>query len=305
VLVHRVRDRRAVVSPPTFSWRQHPASSVSCPGSALLFNRIACRLEAVPKQLGRALARLVMTTEDRATLERWTARRTGSRMASGDAPQPLPEVVAFYARGLEDQRLSRDAGLLERYRTQELLLRYLPPPPAVVLDIGGGTGPNARWLAARGYAVHLIDPVLPHLEPSAHARRRRRGSLLPAFTTEKRRPECSSDQVDAVLLYGPLYHLPERSDRLRALREARRVPRTEGLLLTAAISRFASALDGLVSHFFADPRYAPTAGRIWRTASIAVNRMDRISQPRACTDPKRVGRRHDRRRLRSDERSGN
>jgi hypothetical protein len=43
-------------------------------------------------------------------------------MASGDAPQPLPEVVAFYARGLEDQRLSRDAGLLERYRTQELLL---------------------------------------------------------------------------------------------------------------------------------------------------------------------------------------
>jgi hypothetical protein len=38
-------------------------------------------------------------------------------MASGDAPQPLPEVVAFYARGLEDQRLSRDAGL---HRPQEL-----------------------------------------------------------------------------------------------------------------------------------------------------------------------------------------
>ncbi len=28
-------------------------------------------------------------------------------------------------------------------------------------------------------------------------------------------------------------------------------------MLVAAISRFASALDGLVSHFFADPRYAP------------------------------------------------
>ena len=34
-------------------------------------------------------------------------------MVSGDTPQPLPEVLAFYARGMEDERLSREEGLLE------------------------------------------------------------------------------------------------------------------------------------------------------------------------------------------------
>jgi hypothetical protein len=28
--------------------------------------------------------------------------------------------------------------VLERVRTQELLARFLPPPPATVLDVGGG-----------------------------------------------------------------------------------------------------------------------------------------------------------------------
>ncbi len=51
--------------------------------------------------------------------------------------------------------------------------------------------------------------------------------------------------MDAVLLLGPLYHLPERADRLAALAEARRVLRPGGVVFAAAISRFASMLDGL------------------------------------------------------------
>src|SRR5437870_12160483 len=106
---------------------------------------------------------------NRRRLDSSTGFALGSCMASGDSPQPLPEVLAFYARGLEDRRLRGEEGLLERYRTQELLLRYLPPPPAVVLDVGGGPGHYALWLAALGYEVHLVDPVPLHLE---QARRR-------------------------------------------------------------------------------------------------------------------------------------
>src|SRR5207249_7320982 len=47
----------------------------------------------------------------------------------------------------------------------------------------------------------------------------------------------------------------ERSDRIRALNEACRVLGSNGVVLAAAISRFASALDGLARHFFSDPRY--------------------------------------------------
>jgi SAM-dependent methyltransferase len=52
--------------------------------------------------------------------------------------------------------------------------------------------------------------------------------------------------VDAVLLLGPIYHLRERSDRVQALREARRIARAHGVVYVAAISRWAARLDGIL-----------------------------------------------------------
>jgi ubiquinone/menaquinone biosynthesis C-methylase UbiE len=67
--------------------------------------------------------------------------------------------------------------------------------------------------------------------------------------------EIAAGVADAVLLLGPLYHLTERSDRIQALREARRILRPGGILLAAAISRFASLIDGLSSGFFRDAAF--------------------------------------------------
>ncbi len=69
-------------------------------------------------------------------------------------PELSPAVLAFYRdRYDEEQRLvSSPHGQLEFRRTQQLLRRYLPPPPAAsVLDVGGGTGIHARWLAQDGF----------------------------------------------------------------------------------------------------------------------------------------------------------
>jgi SAM-dependent methyltransferase len=64
-----------------------------------------------------------------------------------------------------------------------------------------------------------------------------------------------------VLLLGPLYHLTEAVDRSRALNEARRVLKPGGQLFAAAISRWASALDGLARDLFQDPRFAAIVER--------------------------------------------
>jgi ubiquinone/menaquinone biosynthesis C-methylase UbiE len=174
-----------------------------------------------------------------------------------NSPRPPGEVLAYYARGQEDERLEREEGKLERCRTEELLLWYLPAPPAVVLDVGGGTGRYATWLATRGYTVHLVDPVPLHLDQArARSAAQPHAPLASVGHGDARHLDWPAEQVDAVVLLGPLYHLTERRDRVRALNEAWRVLRSNGVVLAAAISRFASALDGLARHFFSDPRYA-------------------------------------------------
>ena len=80
------------------------------------------------------------------------------------------EILSFYRQTQETNRLTTNAkGQLEFVRTQEIIMRYLPAPPAVILDIGGGSGPYACWLAKAGYEVHLVDPVDLHIEQAKDA----------------------------------------------------------------------------------------------------------------------------------------
>lgn len=154
-------------------------------------------------------------------------------------PQLDPVIREFYAeRYREDERLTRSRhGQLEFLRTQELLRRFLPEPPARILDVGGATGVHARWLAAGGFSVHLVDPVPSHVEHAA---------AIGGFTAEvgdARALGVADESVDVTLLLGPLYHLVTAGDRQRALGEARRVTRPGGLVVAAAVSRYAGLLE--------------------------------------------------------------
>jgi SAM-dependent methyltransferase len=147
------------------------------------------------------------------------------------------EVLQHYADGVEANRLRRPR--LEWLRSEELLRARLPAPPAVVLDVGGGPGRYASWLAGLGYDVTLVDPVPLHVEQASAA------TSFTATLGDARALEAADASVDVVMLMGPLYHLTERADRLRALGEARRVVRPGGLVVAAAVSRYASLLDGV------------------------------------------------------------
>ena len=161
--------------------------------------------------------------------------------------QMLDQAVAdYYARGEEERRLEASEFPLERIRTQLILRRVLPPPPATILDVGGAAGVYAYWLAGLGYRVHLVDPVPLHIEQAKSAGRPGPIALASLAVGDARQLDFADGAADAVLLLGPLYHLTDRADRVAALTEARRVSGPDGVVVAAAISRFASLLDGFM-----------------------------------------------------------
>jgi ubiquinone/menaquinone biosynthesis C-methylase UbiE len=167
-----------------------------------------------------------------------------------------PEIVSYYLRASERTRLESGPSQLEHARTCELIERFSIRPPATILDIGGGAGTYSGWLAQSGHEVHLVD-AMPNLveEARSHSESLAR-PIATCSVGDARRLERSSRSVDIVLLLGPLYHLTSGSDRARALSEARRVLKPGGRLFAAGISRFASALDGLIRNRLADSRFA-------------------------------------------------
>jgi ubiquinone/menaquinone biosynthesis C-methylase UbiE len=169
---------------------------------------------------------------------------------------PLPDVLEHYQQVEEDSRLRSGWFRLEFARTQELIKRHLQPAPAVVLDVGGGSGVYSHWLAGLGYEVHLIDPVPKHIEQARTRSAQQPRHIATMRIGDARHLEQADGSVDAVLLLGPLYHLTDRNDRIVSLREAHRVLRLAGVLFAAGISRFASLFDSLHSGFFDKPEFA-------------------------------------------------
>jgi SAM-dependent methyltransferase len=180
---------------------------------------------------------------------------TVAQTAHGSAILP-DEVIRYYDGGREAGRLSTGIGPLELARTQELIERFFPAPPAVVLDVGGGPGVYACWLARLGYEVHLVDAMPLHVEQARKASQAQPAQPLASLHVgDARHLNYPDESADAVLLHGPMYHLTERPERLATLREAVRVLRPQGVLLAFGISCYASMLVGLVNWRIEDAGY--------------------------------------------------
>jgi ubiquinone/menaquinone biosynthesis C-methylase UbiE len=158
-----------------------------------------------------------------------------------------PAGLATDVRDIEqyyDQNVNLEWNRLERHRTEfavtmRALQEHLPPPPAAILDVGGGPGRYAVALTQHGYQVTLVDLSQVNLE-SARRLAREAGSL----TIECLQGNAldlaglASERYDAVLLLGPLYLLLTRAEREQAVREAGRVLRPGGRIFAAFLNRY-------------------------------------------------------------------
>jgi ubiquinone/menaquinone biosynthesis C-methylase UbiE len=172
-------------------------------------------------------------------------------------PKLSREIRKHYDEVAEEAaRLDTYGGQLEFYRTQEIVSRHLAKSRRVILDVGGGPGRYACWLAKLGHQVHLVDPVPLHVEQAQGASNSQPGKPLTSATVgDARNLKFPGNSADVVLFLGPLYHLVKRRDRMKSLSEAYRTLKPGGLLFAVGISRFASAFDGLFRGFVKDPKF--------------------------------------------------
>lgn len=144
-------------------------------------------------------------------------------------------VQEVYRRFDEDSRLTKSrAASVEFLTTVRYIEKYLAPG-AKILDIGAGAGEYSLYFSRRGYAVSALELADSNMEAFQK-------KLTPADTVELTRGNAldlsryADDFFDIVLLLGPLYHLHSETDRLRCIREAKRVCKPGGKLFFAFIA---------------------------------------------------------------------
>src|SRR5882762_134399 len=120
-------------------------------------------------------------------------------MSQPDGDSQREEIIRHYASGYEADRLNTHGGQLERERTREFLMRFLPSPPALILDVGGGPGGYACWIAKQGYEVHLMDITPLHVDMAMAASREQPEAPLASVNVGDARSLSWNDMtVDAV-----------------------------------------------------------------------------------------------------------
>lgn len=147
------------------------------------------------------------------------------------------KVKGYYSVFNEDERLIRDAsGRLEYEMTMRKLRKYLPSS-ATILDLGGAAGTYTFPLAEQGYQLYLSDLSETLIEKAKE-------KLL--CTANKNVISCDvvnaidlsiykDEQFDVVLLFGPLYHLLETTERNQCIKEVNRVLKKGGLVFASFI----------------------------------------------------------------------
>lgn len=160
--------------------------------------------------------------------------RPACRRATDKAgPMSDDPVRAYYASMGEREwlRLDRPEGMVEFHVNTAHLAPHLIPGGRV-LDLGGGPGRYAQWLAGRGHRVVLADSS-PALLQIARERLAEAGVEAIVEADARNLSQWSDATFDDVLCLGPLYHLPDEDDRASVVAEVLRVVRPGGVVAFA------------------------------------------------------------------------
>lgn len=149
----------------------------------------------------------------------------------------MNELENYYGKFCEDKRLLSRHGQVEYRTTMTFIHKYLQKQDRI-LDIGAGTGRYSIALSEEGHEVDAIELVkynLGVLKAKKSKVKAYQGSALDLS-------RYKDNTFDVTLLFGPMYHLFTYEDKIKALCEAKRVTKTNGIIFVAYVMNDYSVL---------------------------------------------------------------
>ena len=142
----------------------------------------------------------------------------------------MTELEKYYNKFNEEKRLQSRHGQVEFFTSMHYIRKYLGENrEQKVLDVGAGTGRYSVALSGEGFdvtAVELVKYNLGILKSKKTNVKAYQGNAL-------KLSRFQDNTFDVTLLFGPMYHLHTREEQLRALSEARRVTKKDGIIFVA------------------------------------------------------------------------
>ena len=142
----------------------------------------------------------------------------------------MNEIEKYYNKFNEEKRLNSRHGQVEYITSMKYIHQYLNGDKSKkILDIGAGTGRYSVALAEEGYDVTAVELVKYNLGIL-----KQKNSTVKAYQGNALKLSRFEDKsFDVVLLFGPMYHLFAFEDKVKALTEAGRVLKDDGVILVA------------------------------------------------------------------------
>ena len=131
-------------------------------------------------------------------------------------PDELEQIQKTYELFHEDTRLNRSqAARVEFLTNTRYIERYLRPGDRI-LDVGAGAGEYSLYFARKGYAVSALELADANIQAFRQKLTPQdRIDLVQSNAMDLSRYQ--DDSFDAVLLFGPLYHLHSEADRQQCI----------------------------------------------------------------------------------------
>ena len=161
-------------------------------------------------------------------------------------------ITSYWTERAEDFRKLREKELqspkLLLWR-DELVKHMEGKTNLRILDIGCGAGFFSIILSELGHTVMGID-ITPNMIEESKLLAQSVGSTAQFAVMDAENLDFDDNTFDVTLLFGPMYHLYEEKDRHKALDEAIRVTKPDGVLLVAFLSAHAIMMSNYLSGNF-------------------------------------------------------